>query len=520
MNKFLNYYNSLCTGANTPSVFSYDPFLMAMKELLFSELEQVVYYIEKLKSLNIDMKEYTDKVIDFISILIVDLDFEEDSFFIIIKDLYENKKKLENLYISNCQNSNLTPQLISSSPIDISDKNSILKALNNIEQNSNLKNKIITKNQKALYEIMVNLILKACNNLIDLKKYDVNLEEAKNQVLKLINNTNIPDLCENAMIEVIKDFSKCNYKIMKTLYETITKKYGPITESEVTIGQKKGKAILVSGSSFLDLEKILEAAKDLNINIYTHHELLSAFEYEKFKNYKNLIGHFQKSTNNFPLDYASFPGPIYISRNATTKIDVIRGQIYTSSKYPALGIAKIEKDNFEPIIKYALESEGFIKDETTQNIKIGYSPDFIEENIKLIINKVKNNTIKNIIIIGLTDRLNSSAGYIKKFCKNAALDNFIISFAFDYNRENFWNVNSYYDFSLVYKIIEQLKNNLDNVENLLSIYITDCNTSTVSHIFNLIYLGINKIYLGPCCPEIVNPSIIDGLYKFFNVKSL
>ena len=80
MNKFFNYYNYLCIGANTPSVFSYDPYITAIKEMLVSELQQIVYYIEKLKGLNMDMSGYRDKVIDFISVLIVNLDFKKESF--------------------------------------------------------------------------------------------------------------------------------------------------------------------------------------------------------------------------------------------------------------------------------------------------------------------------------------------------------------------------------------------------------------------------------------------------------
>ena len=521
MNKFLNYYNSLCYGANSPSVFSFDPFFIAMKELIISELEQVVYYIEKLKTLDIDMKEYTDKVIDFISVLIVNLDFNKESFFVITKDLYKNKKSLEELYKKECQKLSLEPELLNSYPEkDLSNKESILKALNECEKNTDINKENLTLNKKNLYEIMINLVLKACNNLIDLKNYGINLEEAKNQVLKLINTTNFPSLNEEEQKNIIKDFSKCNYHIMKTLYETIIEKYGPIIKTQVNIGTKKGKAILVSGCSFLDLEKILKQVKGTEINVYTHHEMLSAFQYEKLRNSPNLTAHYQKSTNNFPLDFSTFPGPIYISKNATPKIDIIRGQIYTSAKYPYFGIAKIENDDFSPLIKYALSCEGFKEDKELQNLNIGYDLHEIEEKTQNIINNLNNTKIKKLTIIGVIDRLSPINEYIKTFYDECSNDNFIISFAQETKRENFWQVNSYYDFAVVYKIIEKLSEKITNLSDILSIYLTDCNSSTISHIFNLIHLNIKKIFLGPCCPNIINPSLIDGLKELYNIKPL
>ena len=57
---------------------------------------------------------------------------------------------------------------------------------------------------------------------------------------------------------------------MKKLNEVIVEKFGPIEKSIVPLAIKKGKSILVSGYNYVDLEKILIATKNLDINIYTH----------------------------------------------------------------------------------------------------------------------------------------------------------------------------------------------------------------------------------------------------------
>ena len=522
MNKFFNYYNSLCVGANTPTVFAFDPYVTAIKELFVSELQQIVFYIEKLKDLDIDMSIYTDKVIEFISVLIVNLDFRKESFFVIIEDLYNNKKMLEKMYVSACERVDITPELLQESDVNLSSREIILKSLN--EKEKSLKDKFskikFDKNKKNLYEIMINLVLNSCNCLIELKNFNVDFSEAKDQVLKLLNTTNFPALGEEDLIDVIKNFSKCNYKIMKLLYAKTIDKFGPVCEIDVPLCKKPGKAILVSGNSFLELEKILNAVKGLNVNVYTHHEMISAFQYKQFSKYPNLVGHYQRSHNNFPLDFASFPGPIYISGNAIPKIDVIRGQIYTSAKYPAFGIAKITNDDFSPLIKYALDTKGFDSDKEINKISIGYNELEIDGKINKITEKFEKEEIKKIFVIGLIDQFNLSNDYVNEFLKVCPEDNFIISFSYNILRENFWHVNSYFDFGILYKILEKLILKVPEIKDKISIFITDCNSTTIAHIFNFIHLEIKNIFLGPCCPNIINPVLIEGLSDLFNVKSL
>ena len=520
MYKFFNYYNSLCVGANSPTVFSFDPYLSAIKEMLVTELREIVFYIEKLRDLDEDMSEYRDKVIEFISVLVVNLDFRRESLFVIVEDLYNNKTKLQNLYKTKCEQLNIKPEIINKDSIALLDKESIIKALNENEKNISDMNNKLSVNKKNLYEIMVHLVLNACNCLIELKNYGFDYVEAKEQVLKLFNASNFPSDEEEVWIDKIKEFSKCNYHIMKKLYEVIVEKFGPVEKAEVLFQMKQGKAILVSDSSFSDLQDILEATLPHDINVYTHHEMISAFQYKKLKSYKNLVGHYQRSSNNFPLDFSSFPGPIYISKSSIPKIDVIRGQIYTSAKYPSFGLAKIQNDDYSDLIDYALSSTGFEEDTVINSISIGYEENKIDEKLDDIIAKFKANEIKHIAIIGLVDKFAFSNDYIKSFFDKAPHDCYIISFAQPSNRKNFWHVTSYYDFSVVYKILEKLSAEIDNPAQNISFFLPDCSINTISYIFNLMYLGISKIFLGPCCPNVMNPILVDALESLFGIKEL
>ncbi len=518
MNKFFNLYNSLCMGANSPALFSFDPYFSAIKEMLVSELRGIVYYIEKLKSFDVDMTEYTDRVIEFVSVLIVNFDFRRESFFVIVEDLYANKNNLKNLYIDICQKFDNKPEIINDNELALTDKESVIKALNGYEKNQNEQKEQLSENKKNLYEIMINLVLSACNCLIELKRYGEDFVEAKEEVLKLFNASNFPASTEEVWIEKIKEFSRWNYKIIKKLNNKIIEKFGPVRKTKAGFLTKKGKAILVSGSSIIDLEKILNLVKNTDINVYTHHNLINAYKYEKLCANPNLAGHYQRSDNDFSLDFASFPGPIYITRNSLPKIDIIRGQIYTSAKYPAYGIGKIDDDNLIPLKDYALNSDGFSENKTIKSLNIGYGEEEIKNHIDDITNKLFSAEITNIIVIGLSDKLSVQNDYIMQFIKQLPENCFIISFAYDSERKNYWYANPYYDFSMLYYIIEQLDKEI--VKNSLSVFLADCDVNTISNIFNLINLDVNKIFLGPCCPNIINPILSHGLNKLFNVHEM
>lgn len=520
MYKFLNYYNSLCAGINNSAVFAHDPYITAIRELLVFELQQVVYYIEKLKDFDVDMKKYTDKVIEFISVLIVNLDFQKESFFIITKDLYENKKSLEQLYVSACNNQNITPELLTET--NLSSRENILRALNDRELNvKNNSFEQVDKSGKNLYEIIINLVLNACNCLIELKNYNIDFTEAKNQVLKLLNSSNIPSLNQEDLIETIKNFSKCNYEIMQKLYCAENQKYGPSASRKVKVGERNGKCILVSGSGLIDLEKILNAAQKFNINVYTHYEMLNAFKFKKLSQFSNLAGHYKNSDNNFSVDFASFPGPIYISGNFMNKSDVIRGQIYTTAKYPPFGIAHLEKNDFAPLIEYALKSTGFEEDKISNVLSVGCSESEFRSKLTEIDDKIKSNAVEKILIIGQSEYLNKPTEYLENFINQNLKNTLTLVFAdieVPYSN-SVWKVNSFFDFSILYRIIEHLKDNFD-ILNTIGIYFTDCSSDTASHIFNLIHLGVKNIFIGTCCPTLINPALSEGLFKFFDIKKL
>lgn len=520
MNKYFNYYNSLCTGVNTPTIFTSDPYITAVKSLLAQEIKQIVYYIEKLKDLNEDMSIYRDKVIEFVSVLLFNSDFKRESFFVIIEDLYKNKLKLKKLYGDKCLSKGLAAEFLACSDVDLTSKKEVLKMLNEREQNITKDTINLSDKRKVLYSIITNLVLNACNCLIELKNYGEVTDEEKDAVLSLINSANYPVNDDKELKEKIKEFSCHNYLLMKKLYNAAVKNFGPVIKHKIPFSVKKGKAILVSGSSLSDLKKILDTVEGGDVNVYTHNETIRAFKYETFKKYKNLAGHYQLYGNNFREEFAAFPGAVYLSVNSIPKIDVIRGQIYTGAKYPEFGIGKIENCDYSLLASVARKSSGICENKTEASRNTGYDINELNGKISEIAELYNSNKINHICIPCITDMFNSENEYLKELIKKCDKSVFLISFSYNSERENFWHAEDFLDYSMLYYIIENLKKEIENITENMSVIIADCSMNTISHLFNLSYLKVKNIFTGPCCPNIINPVIMSGLNDEFGFREL
>ena len=82
------------------------------------------------------------------------------------------------------------------------------------------------------------------------------------------------------------------YKAMELLDAGNTGTFGHPVPTNVPLGYKKGKAILVSGHDMRDLEALLKQTEGKGINIYTHGEMLPAHYYPAFKKYDNFAGNY------------------------------------------------------------------------------------------------------------------------------------------------------------------------------------------------------------------------------------
>ena len=110
-----------------------------------------------------------------------------------------------------------------------------------------------------------------------------------------------------------------NLRVMELLDAGNTGAFGHPVPTSVPLGQKKGKAILVSGHDLKDLGTLLKQTEGTGINVYTHGEMLPCHGYPELKKYSHLYGHYGTAWQNQAKEFAAFPGAILMTTNCIQK---------------------------------------------------------------------------------------------------------------------------------------------------------------------------------------------------------
>ncbi len=498
---------------------SLDPIVYSLLEVMLYELKQLTYYYIKMQELGYENKNLKEKIINYLSLILIGYEFNRNEFQKLLSGIHLEKENAKKSFSKVCDEKNIDCQILKSN-INF-EKLDISSLVNQGEQQAIKRYKSISPDIKNLYEIILNLIKSASIRLIELKSYTEEYLPEEDAILKLFNNLNFSTMTQAKLIKKINDFAAVNYEIHKKLHYFKEEYYGKISLNDVFIGVKKGKAILASGQNLKDFENLLEATKNTDINVYTHNGLIVAHAYPKFKNYKNLAGHFQMSLDSVQYDFASFRGPILVLRNFQYLLDgLYRGTLYTTNIIAGRGMTKIEKKDFAPIIESAEKSAGFVQEHYITSAKVGYDEKEVMKKIDNIIEKIKNKEIKHLIIIGLLNHAAVYSEYLYELEKNLPDDYFVISTTLPSNKNNVLYFNSFFNSSLIYKIIAHIKENIDIEKFPISLFITTCNLHTISHIFNLKYLGVKNIYLPKCTSNMITPGMIDFLKSKFDFKQV
>ena len=498
---------------------SIDPIVYSLMEVLLYELKQLTYYYVKMQELHYENKKLKDSIINYLSLILVGYEFNRSEFQKILYEIHKEKENAKQTFTSVCEKQNIDCQILKSS---INFKNfDIMSLVNQGEQQAIKRNKAINANIKNLYEIILNIIKSVSIRLIELKSYTDDYLPEEDAILKLFNNLNFSTMTEEKLTQKINDFAKVNYDIHRKLHRFKEEYYGKIALNSVNIGVKQGKSILASGQNLKDFETLLEATKDTELNIYTHDGLIVAHAYPKFAKYKNLAGHYQLSLDSIQYDFASFKGPVIVLRNFQYLLDrLYRGRIFTTNLIAGKGMTKIENNNFESLIETAEKSEGFLHNHQISSVNVGYNEFEVMKKIEKIVEKIKNGEIKHLIIVGLLNHAPVISDYFNELEKNLPDDYFVISASIPSTRKNVLYFDSFFNSSLIYKILAQIKKQIDFEKFPVSLFITTCNLHTISHLFNLKYLGLKNIILPQCTTNVITPGMLNFLKTKFGFKQI
>lgn len=520
MGLFFNYDNSVCNDGDATSVFSYDPTIYSLKELLVYELSQASYYGVKLRNSGEDVTPVFDKILEFAGMILVNMDFRKEKLMSVIKSVYDFVLELEARYKSLCDAKGEVFEPLNGEKLSFGTRKNARHAVKFGEKQIMVKNTAFSKAKKQLTEIAVILVSHAIILVNEIERYEGNADNLKYQIPEIINNIYFSNDNDDVLRKKVCEFANVSYDTLKSLSDLIKSKYGPVVKTSVNLDIKQGKAILVSGHFFKNLENLLDAVEGSDINVYTHGEMMFAHAFSFFKKYRNLAGHYQLSLNNVAPDFAKFPGPVLITKNSLPNTDIIRGNVFTTDANPSYGLGKVAENDFSPLINAADDAEGFLQNISIGSINTGFDENVLKNKVREILREINENKVERLFLIGLTNFNSEQNVYFEKFFEIVPENCKIISFSYGKQRENIIGTDTSGDSSLILSVIEELAKNPEIFREKVTVFLTQCNFRTILFAIKLKNLGVKNVFIGKCCPNVFSPTTVAGLRELFDVKKI
>ena len=341
------------------------------------------------------------------------------------------------------------------------------------------------------------------------------------------------DLSLNDWVGLVLKCGEINLRAMELLDAGNIGTYGHPVPTQVRLGTKKGKAILVSGHYLRDLEELLKQTEGKGIFIYTHGEMLPTHGYPGLKKYAHFYGHYGTAWQNQAKEFADFPGAILMTTNCLQKPrDTYKGNVFTSGTVGWPGVPHISDRNFKPVIDKALAMPGFTEDKSGRSVMVGFARNTVMSVADKVIEAVKGKAIRHFFLVGGCDGAKAGRNYYTEFVEKVPKDCVVLTLAcgkfrfFDKDLGNIGGIPRLLDvgqcndaYSAVQIAVALSKAFNVGVNDLpLSLILSWYEQKAVAILLTLLYLGIKNIKLGPSLPAFVSPNVLKVLVDNFNIQ--
>ena len=493
-------------------ICSVDPRTSSLQEILVLYLRVSAYYALKTKQSGNINEKIKHLILSTISIMVSNPKFSENDFKTISEKFNEELPVLIEKYEEMCKESDIEPDYIKS-VLKYDKSTDIIKSIQIGEKEYLKKAQLILPEVRDMYKILFVLAKSLCINMLDLESFGIS--DGYEVILKLLNSLNF----ENETVEVLKELTeevtKFDNKLMKTLNAVKEERYGIQRPKEVSYTTTPSKAVLVVGSNIRELEIIAEALKDTNIDIYTHDEMMLAHTYPKFDEYKNLKGQFGQGMESCLLDFATFPGPIILTKHSLYNVDnLYRGRLYTTDVAYSKGVISIQNYDFSDVIQSANEAKGFKKGKVCSNEIVGFD---YNEASDLFKKEIKTKKYSKIFVIGLNGYTKEEKEYFETFLNLVPDDVLVVSLSSCVKKDNVICLNACFDSYAMLKISENI---LEKYNQDIVLFFPKCDRNTISKMIYLSALKKAQIYVGKCTPISLNPNLVYTLKKVYGIKNL
>lgn len=350
------------------------------------------------------------------------------------------------------------------------------------------------------------------------------------------------DLSLEDWIQLVLKCGATNLRAMELLDAGNTGTYGHPVPTEVPLGAKKGKAVLISGHDLTDLEKLLEQTEGKGIYVYTHGEMLPTHGYPKLKKrYPHFYGHYGTAWQNQTKEFPDFPGAILMTTNCLQgPRGMYKDRLFTTGLVGWPGVTHLKEKDFTPVVKKALAMEGFPEDTNKGSVWVGYAHNTVLQDhpmgrvVDTVIDYVKAGKIRRFFLVAGCDGAKPGRNYYTEFVEKVPKDCVVLTLAcgkfrfFDKDLGAIDGVPRLIDIGQcndAYSAI-QIAGALAKAFNCglndlpLSLVLSWYEQKACAILLTLLYLGVRDIRLGPSLPAFITPNVLGVLVKNFNIKPI
>ncbi len=503
-------------------ICSVNPRTSSLQEVLVIYLKTTAFYALKLYEHGIINIEAKDAILNTISIMVSNPEFSESDFELLTSRFNEVLPDMIEEYQDMCKEKGIEAELIKT-PFKSYKKIDIIQAIRLGEKEFLKGTKALSQEVRDLYKVLFVIAKSICINILDLETYDTEESDGYVTILKILDSLNSKEQDVEKIKSLILDVSRIDNKLMKQLRQAQEERYGKQRVSEVSFTTTPGKAVLVVGSNIRELEDILDALASTDIDVYTHDEMMLANTFPKFAEYKNLKGQFGQGMEGCLLDFATFPGPIILTRHSLFNVEhLYRGRLYTTDSACSKGVIQIKNKDFSDVIKAAEDTKGFKTGKQCESVNIGFDYDVF---LEIFRQKLAQKDYKHIFIIGQGGYTLDQQTYFNKLLRQTPDDVLMISLSYPHTRDNVIHLDGCYDNFAITKITEgagvnEGRNGEENRAIPITVFFPQCNRHTMSQMMFLSSIPNLNIYVGKCTPIILNPNLINTLNKIFGINGL
>lgn len=331
------------------------------------------------------------------------------------------------------------------------------------------------------------------------------------------------------------EVGRLNLLTMEALDRANTSAFGHPQPTKVSLGAKKGKAILVSGHDLKDLYELLKQTEGKGIYVYTHGEMLPAHGYPELKKFPHLAGHYGTAWQNQQKEFEAFPGPIVMTTNCLMPPkDSYKDRVFTLGPVGYPGVKHLPNEDFTPVIEMALAMEGFKEDIPGKEVMTGFARNAVLSVADKIIDLVKAGKIRHFFLVGGCDGAKPVRNYYTEFVEKVPEDCLVLTLAcgkfrfFDKDLGAIEGIprlldmgqcNDAYSAIQVALALSQAFGVSVN-ELPLSLILSWYEQKAVAILLTLLYLGLKNMRLGPSMPAFLSKNVANFIAQNYNLKPI